>query len=218
MDVTPELDQSSVLKSNDQSAIPFQAHTKHPTNHLHFKFPSFKHEPVPIINVNDTVDGKLTAGDKIADAVTATIGSWRFIIIQSLLLITWMVLNSIAWIYRWDPYPFILLNLALSFQAAYSAPFVMMSQNRQSAKDRLTAENDYQTDLRGEQQLLHVLDHLDHQDAIILEIVQRLEAQNKTIHEQEQLILQLVQRIDGQQHNFKEQHQEILENIQTLKK
>ncbi|MGC4192502.1 MAG: DUF1003 domain-containing protein [Thermomicrobiales bacterium] len=59
-------------------------------------------------------------------------GSWRFIIIQTAILISWIALNVIGWTHHWDPYPFILLNLALSFQAAYSAPIIMMSQNRQA--------------------------------------------------------------------------------------
>ncbi|MEO9133112.1 MAG: DUF1003 domain-containing protein, partial [Sphingomonas sp.] len=78
----------------------------------------------------------LTTGQRIADTVASTMGSWRFIIIQTTILFFWIVLNVTAYIARWDPYPFILLNLALSFQAAYAAPFIMMSQNRQQDIDR----------------------------------------------------------------------------------
>src|SRR6185437_6654412 len=86
-----------------------------------------------------------------------TMGSWRFIIIQTTILILWITLNIIAWIKHWDPYPFILLNLALSFQAAYAAPFIMMSQNRQSDIDRQKAENDYKVNIKAELEieLLH---------------------------------------------------------------
>src|SRR5271155_5068022 len=87
---------------------------------------------------------QLTFGQKIAHDVAATMGSWRFIIIQSLLLFVWIVVNITAYMRHWDPYPFILLNLALSFQAAYAAPIIMMSQNRQADKDRLMVEHDYQ--------------------------------------------------------------------------
>jgi len=90
-------------------------------------------------------------------------------------------LNSIAWIRGWDPYPFILLNLALSFQAAYSAPFVMMSQNRQAEKDRLTAQNDYLCDTKGEEEIRNIMDHLEHQDTVILQILQRMETQHKEV-------------------------------------
>ena len=77
-------------------------------------------------------------------------GSWTFIIIQSTILLFWIVLNITAYVQRWDPYPFILLNLALSFQAAYAAPFIMMSQNRQQDIDRKQAENDYQINIKAE--------------------------------------------------------------------
>jgi uncharacterized membrane protein len=92
----------------------------------------------------------LSRGQRIADAVAATMGSWKFIIIQSTLLLAWVTLNVTAWHRHWDPYPFILLNLALSFQAAYAAPFIMMSQNRQQEIDRNSAENDHQVNLKAE--------------------------------------------------------------------
>jgi uncharacterized membrane protein len=100
---------------------------------------------------------ELTLGQRIADGVAATMGSWSFIIIQSAILTLWIVLNITAYIEHWDPYPFILLNLALSFQAAYAAPFIMMSQNRQQDIDRVAAKNDYQINVKAELEieLLH---------------------------------------------------------------
>src|SRR5215831_12949004 len=102
-------------------------------------------------------EDRLTMGQKIADAVAANMGSWPFIIIQSLVLLFWIVLNVTAYVERWDPYPFILLNLMLSFQAAYAAPFIMMSQNRQQDVDRLAAKNDYDINIKAELEieLLH---------------------------------------------------------------
>jgi uncharacterized membrane protein len=99
----------------------------------------------------------LTLGQRVADAVAATMGSWRFIIIQSGFLAVWIVLNVTAYVQRWDPYPFILLNLALSFQAAYAAPFIMMAQNRQQDIDRQSAELDHQINIKAELEieLLH---------------------------------------------------------------
>jgi uncharacterized membrane protein len=99
----------------------------------------------------------LTIGQKIADSVAATMGSWKFIIIQSIILLIWIALNVTAYVQQWDPYPFILLNLALSFQAAYAAPFIMMSQNRQQDIDRKQAENDFQINVKAELEieLLH---------------------------------------------------------------
>jgi uncharacterized membrane protein len=109
----------------------------------------------------------VSVGQKVADAVAAIIGSWPFIIIQSCLLAAWVTLNVIAWIRHWDPYPFILLNLALSFQAAYAGPFILMSQNRQQDIDRRKAETDYQVNVKAELEieLLHQkLDALKEQE------------------------------------------------------
>jgi len=101
-------------------------------------------------NVNEVEEERLTFGQRIADKVADTIGSWPFIITQSIILVFWIVLNVTAWINHWDRYPFILLNLMLSFQAAYAGPVIMMSQNRQSAKDRLAAEIDHQVNTKAE--------------------------------------------------------------------
>jgi len=99
----------------------------------------------------------LTLGQKIADLVAATMGSWSFIIVQTTILLVWIALNVTAFVQKWDPYPFILLNLALSFQAAYAAPIIMMSQNRQQDIDRKQAENDRQVNIKAELEieLLH---------------------------------------------------------------
>jgi uncharacterized membrane protein len=96
---------------------------------------------------------ELTFGQRVADAVAAAIGSWSFIIAQSVVLAIWLVVNVVAWLDHWDPYPFILLNLALAFQAAYAAPFIMISQNRQAERDRLQAEQDYRTNVEAEQRI-----------------------------------------------------------------
>jgi uncharacterized membrane protein len=114
---------------------------------------------------------QLTTGQKIADAVASNMGSWRFIIIQSIILFLWVVANVTAWIFHWDPYPFILLNLALSFQAAYAAPFIMMSQNRQQDIDRQAAENDYKINIKAELEieLLHQkLDEMREKEILLL--------------------------------------------------
>jgi uncharacterized membrane protein len=89
----------------------------------------------------------LTFAQRLADQVANGMGSWRFIIIQTILVIMWMAFNFVAFIYHWDPYPFILLNLLFSTQAAYAAPIIMMAQNRQSERDRAQAQADYETNL-----------------------------------------------------------------------
>jgi uncharacterized membrane protein len=123
---------------------------------------------------------QLTLGQRIADDVAATMGSWKFIIIQSVILLIWIVLNITAFVEQWDPYPFILLNLALSFQAAYAAPFIMMSQNRQQDIDRKAAEHDYQINVKAELEieLLHQkIDELREKEVLSLtESVKQLTA------------------------------------------
>jgi uncharacterized membrane protein len=113
----------------------------------------------------------LTLGQRVADAVASTMGSWKFIIIQTTILLVWIVLNITAYVQKWDPYPFILLNLALSFQAAYAAPFIMMSQNRQQDIDRKEAEEDHRINIKAELEieLLHQkLDALREKEVLAL--------------------------------------------------
>jgi uncharacterized membrane protein len=123
---------------------------------------------------------ELTRGAALADWVAETVGSWRFIVIQSVVLAIWIALNLIAAIYHWDPYPFILLNLVLSFQAAYAAPIIMMSQNRQSEIDRRRAEHDYRINVKAELEieLLHnKIDALREQEIVkLVSIIERLSA------------------------------------------
>ena len=113
--------------------------------------------PLQISNHIDQPIGSLTLGQKISDAVARTVGSWKFIIIQSICILGWIIYNSVNNSNTWDPYPFILLNLMLSFQAAYTAPAIMMSQNRLSEIDRQQANNDFEVNVKAELEieLLH---------------------------------------------------------------
>ncbi|MFA5877152.1 MAG: DUF1003 domain-containing protein [Candidatus Paceibacterota bacterium] len=96
---------------------------------------------------------ELTLGERFSDTVATGMGSWKFIIIQTVFVATWITLNIIGIIQRWDVYPFILLNLIFSTQAAYAAPIIMMAQNRQSERDRHHAEADYETNTRAEEEI-----------------------------------------------------------------
>ena len=94
--------------------------------------------------------GSITPGQRIADRTSQVLGSWPFIIVQTLVVGVWVAVNVVAWTRHWDPYPFILLNLLFSTQAAYAAPVLMMSQNRQAERDRFQATSDYETDKKAE--------------------------------------------------------------------
>ena len=99
------------------------------------------------INWHKKHAAKLSFGNRLADAVANGMGSWKFIILQTVLVVLWMFLNIIGFAFHWDVYPFILLNLLFSTQAAYAAPIIMMAQNRQNERDREHAEADYQTNI-----------------------------------------------------------------------
>ncbi|HVV55679.1 MAG TPA: DUF1003 domain-containing protein [Mucilaginibacter sp.] len=95
----------------------------------------------------------MTFGQRLADSVATGMGSWRFIIWQTVIVVLWMVLNVFAYIHHWDPYPYILLNLVFSTQAAYAAPIIMMAQNRQNDRDRAQAEADYKTNIEAKKEI-----------------------------------------------------------------
>jgi uncharacterized membrane protein len=123
-------------------------------------------------------------GERLADKVATGMGSWRFIIIQTIIVGIWMLLNVIGFIRHWDSYPFILLNLVFSTQAAYAAPIIMMAQNRQSERDRAQAMADYQTNLDAKKEIenLQVLltkIELEKLDAIVAMLQEIREAKAK---------------------------------------
>lgn len=122
---------------------------------------------------------KGTFGETFADKITSGLGSWKFIIIQSVILVAWMIVNIIAWRNVWDPYPFILLNLVLSFQAAYAAPIIMMSQNRSASRDRKKTDWDLATDRRAERGIAQIQKDFVRLELKISKILNNLEKQNK---------------------------------------
>ncbi|RMD45708.1 DUF1003 domain-containing protein [Candidatus Pacearchaeota archaeon] len=105
--------------------------------------------------------GKLTFGQRAADVLAKYAGSWTFIFVFLVFLGLWMAANLYAWIDRWDPYPFILLNLVLSCLAAIQAPIILMSQNRQAEKDRRKIEYDYEVNRKSEREIEEILRRLE---------------------------------------------------------
>jgi uncharacterized membrane protein len=110
---------------------------------------------------HDTHKASLSFGSRLADSVANGMGSWRFIIIQIIIVILWMVLNVIGFVHHWDIYPYILLNLVFSTQAAYAAPIIMMAQNRQSERDRAQANSDYKTNVAAKKEIEQLMERLD---------------------------------------------------------
>jgi uncharacterized membrane protein len=133
-----------------------------------------------LLNWHDKHEKSLSFGDKVADSVANGMGSWRFIIIQTIFVIVWMTLNVIGFVRHWDVYPFILLNLIFSTQAAYAAPIIMMAQNRQSDRDRIQAQNDYQCNVDAKQEIEALQLHLSKIETEKLDkIIQMLEEMKK---------------------------------------
>ena len=139
--------------------------------------------------VNVAMDTDAPLGARIADRVTGFLGSWRFLVIQTVLVIIWITGNIIL-LFHFDPYPFILLNLAFSTQAAYAAPLILLAGNRASQRDRMTLEHAAaEADIEEEQN-----ERLLNGNTKILERVESLE---KTILSLEQQIKTAVDRLDG---------------------
>ena len=125
--------------------------------HLHLRRP-ISHNPNPVF------DEQMTFGQRLADQVASFGGSWTFIILFGIVLLSWVLLNTLLLIggRAFDPFPFIFLNLILSMLAAIQAPVIMMSQNRQAAKDRLDARHDYEVNLKAELEILTLHEKIDH--------------------------------------------------------
>ncbi|MGE8561947.1 MAG: DUF1003 domain-containing protein [Acinetobacter sp.] len=114
-------------------------------------------------NIETKLDQQWTFGEKLADKIASFGGSWAFLICFAIFLALWIIVNTVVVVvHPADPYPFILLNLILSCLAAIQAPVIMMSQNRQEAKDRLRSQNDYQVNLKAELEIRHLHEKLDH--------------------------------------------------------
>jgi len=121
-----------------------------------------KHE-ILSSHIDEEYESELTFGERLSDRIAAFGGSWKFMIIFAGILFVWVMINSVFLLSRpFDPYPYILLNLILSCLAAVQAPIIMMSQNRQEAKDRLRASHDYQINLKAELEIRNLQQKIDH--------------------------------------------------------
>ena len=139
-------------------------------------------------NVEKTFEKQLTFGERLSDQIAEIGGSWKFIIGFGLFLVAWILVNT-AWLRAKspDPYPFILLNLILSCIAALQAPVIMMSQNRQEAKDRLRAEHDYKVNLKAELEIRHLHEKLDY----------LLKQQSQRLFELQDIQIELMEELVG---------------------
>ena len=124
-----------------------------------------------------------TRGERLADSAAAQIGSWRFLIIQSILVSLWVTINIAALVKRWDPYPFVLLNLLFSVQAAYTGPVLLLSSNRAAHRDRIMAEHDFATNDKSEKLIEGVMSELLRNSHATLAIARHLEVKVDALDE-----------------------------------
>lgn len=142
----------------------------------------------PVIIDSETGE-RLSFGDVVADRLTREIGSWRFIGIYLVLLLVWMGVNTLAWVRHWDPYPFIFLNLVLSFQGAFAAPVILMSQNRQEERDRLEEQRDHAINLQAEREVADIQARLEDLGRASLEAITALRQEQAATNEKLDAIL-----------------------------
>jgi uncharacterized membrane protein len=134
-----------------------------------------QHDHPPVRDLNREVDRKQTLADRIGADFARLVGSWVFVLAQVGLMVVWVALNAIGSLAHWDGYPFHLLNFVFSLEAVLWASLVLMALNRMYDRDRLRAQHDYELDVKAEEELKALMNHLMHQDEILLQIVNRLD-------------------------------------------
>ena len=156
-----------------------------------------QHDHPPVRDLNREVDRKLTLADRIADDFSRLVGSWVFIAVQLGIMVLWIGLNALNLIRPWDRYPFNFLNFILAFEVAVWISVVLMSLNRQADRDRLRAQHDYELNVKAEEELKALMNHLMHQDEILLQIVNRLDRGDREQKRLARRIEQLVELAGG---------------------
>jgi uncharacterized membrane protein len=134
-----------------------------------------QHDHPPVRDLNREVDRKLTFSDRVADDFARLVGSWIFVLAQAGIMVLWVGLNALNLIHPWDRYPFLFLNFILGLEVAVWVSVVLMSLNRFADRDRLRAQHEYELNVKAEEELKALMNHLMHQDEILLQIVNRLD-------------------------------------------
>ena len=134
-----------------------------------------QHDHPPVRDLNREVDRKQTIADRMGADFARLIGSWIFVLAQLGLMVVWVILNAIASFAHWDPAPFQLLNFVLSLEAAIWVSVALMALNRIADRDRLRSQQEYELNVKAEEELKALMNHLMHQDEILLQIVNRLD-------------------------------------------
>jgi uncharacterized membrane protein len=139
------------------------------------------HDHPPVRDLNKVSDRRLRFPQRFASDVSRFVGSWTFVITQAALTTCWLTLNAVAGLKHWDPYPFLLLDLAIAFEAVVCASLVLMAINRAADRERVRAEHDFQDQVRVEEEIRMLMNHLEAQDEALLEVLQRLERTDRDL-------------------------------------
>src|SRR5438552_6895040 len=134
-----------------------------------------QHDHPPVRDLNREIERRLTFPDRVADDFSRLVGSWVFVLVQVGIMVVWIGLNALNMIHHWDAYPFQFLNFIITLEVAIWVAVVLMALNRLADRDRLRAQHDYELDVKSEEELKALMNHLMHQDEILLQIVNRLD-------------------------------------------
>src|SRR5947209_6876874 len=134
-----------------------------------------QHDHPPVRDLNREIERRRTFADRVADDFARLVGSWVFVLVQIGMMVLWVGLNVVNLLHPWDKYPFQFLNFIVSLEAALWVSVVLMALNRIADRDRLRAQQDYELNVKAEEELKALMNHLMHQDEILLQIVNRLD-------------------------------------------
>jgi uncharacterized membrane protein len=134
-----------------------------------------QHDHPPVRDLNREIERRETFADRVSGDFARLIGSWAFVIAQVGIMVVWVGLNALNVIHPWDRYPFLFLNFVLSLEAALWVSLVLMAMNKLADRDRLRAQHDFELNVKSEEELKALMNHLMHQDEILLQIVNRLD-------------------------------------------
>jgi uncharacterized membrane protein len=140
-----------------------------------------QHDHAPVRDLNREADRRLRRGSQIAGDLARMVGSWTFVVLQALMTAFWLVLNVFAATRHWDPYPFLLLNLVLSLESTLWASLVLMALTQGVDRERLRAQQDYETDVKEEEEVRALMSHLETQDELLLQVLYRLDRTDREL-------------------------------------
>jgi len=138
-----------------------------------------QHDHPPVRDLNREFDRRLTFTDRVASDFARLVGSWVFVLAQLGLMLVWIILNAVGFLRHWDAYPFLFLNFIFTLEAAIWISVALMALNSQADRDRLRAQNEFELNVKAEEEVKALMNHLMHQDEILLQIVNRLDRSDR---------------------------------------